>query len=362
MSEILSDWASFEQTAAFLSLASAGQSRPLQCILMGCHAKISATAIESMNGLKITALLREREILDRVQSAFRERQLPEEIFYWFPSSVRAWAELCRSSEYRNSNRAIEVLNAAAPDFPERMTLVDTLCGLGCGEGSKDAILLQAFKEMANGPTAYVGADFSQALLELALEEAKRHVPHASGFKCDLSDDRQLRDVCQAAKDERPGSVIFSVLGNTLGAFDPLQFPRRLRQHLNSKDWFIFDGEIFSEQTLAGYDNPTNRRFAWGPLTGVGISDQDGSLEFSTAPAGHGLVSVIKHFLARRDLRVNIGGEVIAISAGEKLRMSSSIKYASKSALLGFVEAAGFRIEQHWASSDGNFVLACARAI
>src|SRR3954469_7869100 len=104
-----------------------------------------APANGSRNGLQITALLQESEILDRVQSAFRKRELPEEVFYWFPSSVHAWAELCRSSEYRNANRALEVLTAAAPALTERIDVAHSICGLGCGEGSKDAVLLEAFK-------------------------------------------------------------------------------------------------------------------------------------------------------------------------------------------------------------------------
>jgi uncharacterized SAM-dependent methyltransferase len=321
---------------------------------------MSATPNGSMNGLQITALLHEREILDRVQRAFRERELPEETFYWFPSSVRAWVELCRSSEYRNANRALEVLTAAGRALTERVKLAHTICGLGCGEGSKDAVLLRAFKGVRNGASSYIGADFSQALLELALEEAKPHVSHVSGFKCDLGNESHLAGVCNAAMDEDSQPVIFTVLGNTLGAFDPRQFPGRLRKHLRPSDWFLFDGEIFSPETLAGYDNPTNRRFAWGPLTGVGITDEDGRLEFSSATVGDGLLAITKHFAAARDLRLNIGGEVIEIAAGEKLRMSSSIKYANQSALLGFVENAGFQVESRWSSSDGNFILACAR--
>ena len=137
---------------------------------------------------------------------------------------------------------------------------------------------------------------------------------------------------------------------------------RLRGHLRAQDYFLFDGEIFSDLTLAGYDNPTNRRFAWGPLTGVGINEEDGKLEFSTAAAGDGLYAVAKHFIAIRDLRINIGGKIIEIGAGEKLRMSSSIKYADEATLLGAVEAARFHIENKWTSRDGKFVLACAKPV
>jgi len=129
--------------------------------------------------------------------------------------------------------------------------------------------------------------------------------------------------------------------------------------MRDRDRFLFDGEIFSEQTLGGYDNATNRRFAWGPLTGVGITEDDGKLEFSTALAGDGLFAVTKHFTATRDLRVNVGSRSIDIHSGEELRMSSSIKYASRKALLSLVEGAGFRIESQWESRDGSFILMCA---
>ena len=308
----------------------------------------------------MVALLREQEVLDRVERSFRERRLPEEVFYWFPASVKAWVNLCRSREYRNASRAIEVLQNAAPEIAQRIERLHTACGLGCGEGSKDAILLKAFQERSNGPSRYLAADFSQSLLELAVEEIKRYVPNASAVKCDLGDDNHLSDVCALAI-EGGDPAMFAVLGNTLGAFGPTEFPARLRRHIRGKDWLIFDGEIFSDSTLAGYDNPVNRRFAWGPLNGVGISEADGTLEFSTAPRAHGLFAVTKHFTASRDLRISLGGETIEIHAGEKLRMSSSIKYADESVLLGGVKAAHFRIEGTWMSADRRFVLGCAIA-
>jgi uncharacterized SAM-dependent methyltransferase len=318
----------------------------------------SAKKSQPPEGLRITALLREREILERIRSAFRARQLPEEVFYWFPTSVAAWSELCRSTEYRNANRAIEVLQLAAPQIAQTMSAAQTVCGLGCGEGSKDAILLQALNKSADRKCEFVGADFSQGLLELAVEEADSQGSSASGFKCDLGNDHHLEIVCSAALGTT-SETIFTVLGNTLGAFGVKTFPALLRRHLRPTDWFLFDGEIFSEETLAGYDNPTNRRFAWGPLTGAGITEDDGSLEFATAPAADGVFAVTKHFLAKRDIRINLGGEMIRIAAGEKLRMSSSIKYQNESVLLDCVAQAGFQISSKWKSKDQQFVLAAA---
>lgn len=309
--------------------------------------------------LEIVSLLREQEILAQLRNAFAERYLPEHLFYWLPASVAAWVELCRSSEYRNANRALEALRMAAPKLAKNLLEINAICGLGCGEGSKDAVLLQAFA--ASGRRLiFVAADFSQALLELALDEAEadKHCEFVTGAKFDVNDHAHLVAVCKIPR-ELGAPVLFTVLGNTLGAFGPRTFPQRLRKQMRSEDRFLFDGEIFSPDTLAGYDNPVNRRFAWGPLTGVGISESDGQLHFATEALDAGLHAVTKHFVATRDLSVNLGGEVIEIRAGEKLKMSSSIKYASEDVLIDCVRRAGFQVSATWRSSDNRFVLALA---
>jgi uncharacterized SAM-dependent methyltransferase len=306
---------------------------------------------------KTIVLLREQQIAEQFLAAFQQRYLPEHLFYWLPSSAQAWVELCRSTEYKNASRALEVLTVAVPALSRQLPQIRTLCGLGCGEGSKDRVLLEGFATSGNRLN-YVAADFSQPLLELAADQVDGIATSSLGCKLDIFDDSHLSALIHAAQGIG-GGVLFSVLGNTLGAFGPNTFPQRLRTYIRNPDRFLFDGEIFSEQTLGGYDNPTNRRFAWGPLTGVGITEDDGKLEFSVGSAGDGLFAVAKHFTATRDLRVSIGGQTIEISAGEKLRMSSSIKYASESALFDFVESAQFKIHSQWNSRDGQFVLACA---
>jgi uncharacterized SAM-dependent methyltransferase len=306
--------------------------------------------------LQIISLLREQEILAQLRRAFAQRYLPEHLFYWLPASVSAWVELCRSSEYRNASRALQALRVAAPQLATELREIKSICGLGCGEGSKDAVLLRAFAA-AGSKLTFVAADFSQALLELALDEVGEFCEFATGTKFDVTDDAHLAYACNIP--HQLGPVLFTVLGNTLGAFDPHCFPQRLRKQMRPGDRFLFDGEIFSAQTLAGYDNPVNRRFAWGPLTGVGITEADGQLHFSTEPLPDGLHAVTKHFVAGRDLRVNLGGETIEILAGEKLRMSSSIKYASESVLLDCVKRAGFQVSATWKSEDERFLLGLA---
>jgi uncharacterized SAM-dependent methyltransferase len=302
-------------------------------------------------------LLREQEIVAQLRKAFAERYLPEHLFYWLPSSVQAWVDLCRSTEYKNASRAIEVLKVAADDVARRSSAVRSLCGLGCGEGSKDRILLDALAQSGNSVN-FIAADFSQALLELAVDQALA-ATSALAIKLDVFNDDHLQLVARQARSIGT-PALFSVLGNTLGAFDPKRFPARLKEICSPEDRFVFDGEIFNPATLAGYDNPTNHRFAWGPLTGVGISEDDGRIEFSTDSLADGLFAVKKHFVASRDIRINVGGEWIEIRSGETLNMSSSIKYRNDSTLLGMVEAAKFKVEASWMSKDGNFVLGYAR--
>ena len=302
----------------------------------------------------VEVLLREQEIARDLAQAFRSRFLDERFFYWLPSSVEAWVKLCSAAEYRNANRALKLLEEAAPSLPGRWPEMKTLCGIGCGEGSKDRVILDAYAAQGSR-LAYVAADFSQALIELALESAAPAARALRGVKLDV-----MRDPHLAALARGDGPGIYSVLGNTLGAFDPGKFPARLRRILQPADRALFDGELFAgDETLRGYDNPANRRFAFAPLAGLGLSEDDGELRFELASGADGLQDVTKHFVARRDLELTLGGASIAIAAGEKLRMSSSIKYADEAALRSRIEAGGFRVEQTWKSPDGNFVLAAA---
>ncbi|MGE5205344.1 MAG: L-histidine N(alpha)-methyltransferase, partial [Chlamydiota bacterium] len=190
--------------------------------------------------LAIEVLLREEEIAAQLQQALARRFLDEKFFYWLPPSVQAWVELTRSVEYRNSNRALQVLAANAASVARMWPGAQSFCSLGCGEGSKDRILLRAYAE-AGKALGYVAADFSQALLELALAGADGTARTRRGVKFDVADDAHLRVLSGNGQ-----ATIYAVLGNTLGAFGALHFPARLREIMAPGDRALFDGEIFDE--------------------------------------------------------------------------------------------------------------------
>ena len=302
----------------------------------------------------VQVLLREDEIAAGFAAAFARRFLDEKFFYWLPASVSAWVELMSAPEYRNANRALKLLATGAPELVSLWPDADTLCGLGCGEGSKDKILLQAFQQAAR-PLAYRAVDFSQSLLELALTTADGSASSARGIKLDITSDEHLQTLSGQGS-----SCVFATLGNTLGAFDPLRFPERLRRIMRPTDRALFDGEVFDrDTTLAGYDNPTNRRFAFGPLAALGLTENDGELKFELRPGREGIHEVAKYFVAGRDLELRIGATVMHLEGGERVLMSSSIKY-DEPVFFDLIERGGFEVELRKKSEDAKFLLAAAR--
>jgi uncharacterized SAM-dependent methyltransferase len=320
-------------------------------------------------GFSVRVLLTEQEIAADFRSALSARFLDEKFFYWLPLSVSAWVELASAAQqdYRNTSRALRLIETSAPEVARQWSHMKLLCGIGGGDGSKDEFLLTAFRA-AGRALDYLAADFSHALVEMAcvraLGAAACPDPAAagqmiSGVKLDVMRDEHLRALVAAAR--AAGPCLFAVLGNTLGAFDPAEFPARLRALLGPDDRVLFDGELFAgAETLRGYDTPVNRRFAFAPLASLGLEDgRDGDLIFELRPPRDGIHELAKSFVARRDLELDVAGYRFQLAAGERLLMSGSIKY-ERDAFLQLIESAGFAVELLRESDDGRFLLAGAR--
>ena len=309
------------------------------------------------NAHLIYALLREEQIAAEFAAALERRFLDEKFFYWLPPSVAAWCDLCNAPAYRNANRALTLLRREAPRLAQIARNASAICGLGCGEGSKDEIILQAFAAQKRA-AGYVAADFSQALIERALDRCAAHAQKQIGVKLDEFLEEHLAQLAKLAQQTADGSIIYSVLGNTFGAFDPHDFPRRLWKIMRPADWALVDGEIFAgEETLAGYDHPDNRRFAFAPLAALGAEEgRDGALRFELRAGSDGVHEVVKYFEPGRDLEIRYGGGEIHLPRGQRLRMSSSLKY-DEPRFLELAQAKVFSLAHFAKSDDGRFMLA-----
>ena len=312
----------------------------------------------------VEVLLTENELAEQFLAALRNRYLPEKFFYWFPLSVRAWLNLCKSvSPYRNFSRSYELIRKHAVEIAHELTGPSTkelkVVGLGAGQGDKDLLVLEALRA-EGAKVSYQPVDSSQALLEVALESAASNRFAACGLKADLADPRTAKALAASAG----GPRLYLVVGNTLGVTGPVQFLETLRPVLRSEDRVLVDGEIFDEQgTMTGYDNPVNRQFAFAPLASVGLEEgRDGELVFESRADVDldGLHVVSKYFRAARPLEITLAAEHVELSAGEKIEMSSSYKYSRDVFLSMLRQAGGLEPLTEYVSDDKHFVMALAR--
>jgi uncharacterized SAM-dependent methyltransferase len=308
--------------------------------------------------ISIHALLTENDLAAEFVAAVQQRRLPEKFFYWFPLSVRAWIALCSDGAYRNFVRSRSLIARSRDELARLFSPAPLeVLSLGAGQGDKDLLILEALRE--NGVrVSYVPVDTSQALLEMACGGALGAGIPTQGIKADFTNPAHLGIL--AADPESPRRLVL-LIGNTLGAFDPLAEARELAKLLRPGDALLVDGEIYAgDATVAGYDNPLNRRFAWAPLNAVGITDADGELVFEAAddPRLPGLHLIPKHFRAGRDVEPLLGGEVLRIGRGERLAMNHSYKYAADT-FLRILSDAGLAVAWQGRSDDGRFLMVLA---
>ncbi len=308
--------------------------------------------------ISIQALLTENALAAEFVSAFHARRLPEKFFYWFPLSVRAWLALCSDGAYRNFVRSRSLIARSRAELARLFPVAPLeVVSLGAGQGDKDLLLLEALREHG-ARVSYVPVDTSQALLEMACAGALAAGFPAQGIKADFTNPTHLQAL--AAEPETPPRLLL-LIGNTLGAFDPIAEARDLAGLLRRGDALLVDGEVYAgDATVAGYDNPLNRRFAWAPLNAVGIREGDGELVFAAADDARlpGLHLIPKYFQAGRDVEALIGGEALRLARGEQLAMNRSYKYAPET-FLGILSDAGLTVRWQATSDDQRFLMALA---
>lgn len=306
--------------------------------------------------LPIDVLLTENELAEDFLAALEQRYLAEKFFYWFPLSVKAWLDLCQGQQpYKTYERSYELVARNAADVACRWGQEQVeVVSLGSGQGDKDILVVEALAR-GDAEVRYRPVDASQALLEMAVRGGIEAGFPVRGLKADVGQARTGELLAATAQEPR----LYLVLGNTLGAIDPQGFLRSLRFLLRSRDRLLVDAEVFaSGETMKGYDNPVNRRFAFAPLASVGLEEgRDGALLFSSEQdAGRaGLHLVSKHFRAARRLEIPVAGQRLVLEAGEKIAMNGSYKY-SEAGFRALVREAGFETLGEYLSTDKHFLL------
>jgi len=104
----------------------------------------------------------------------------------------------------------------------------------------------------------------------------------------------------------------------------------------------------------------NRQFAWAPLHSVGIGEADGELRFEVRddPRLPGLYPLAKYFAPRRDVVARVGGETLALTAGERVEMNHSYKYSADT-FTRILADAGLKVRWRGTSDHGRFLMVLA---
>ena len=311
--------------------------------------------------MRVEVVLAEMDIAQEFTEAMEARDLPEKFFYWFPRSVAEWEALSLNPElYGGLAATWGRLAGDAAALTHHFGGLIPVISFGAGDGTRDRLLMAALKD-AGRECAYYPVDASQAMLERACGAADDDdIDEAVGIKADISSPVHMVYAADAA--EAPRVLVFS--GNTMGAFDPLAQIRYVAQCMKPGDRLIVDGEIFDEvRTMARRDHPAARRFLWGLLGCVGISDADGELRINAKrdDRHEGLHLNTRYFRADRDISVTVMGKEMPMERGERIGLNFQYSYTADAFRWLVREQGGLQILREHESPDGRFLTAvCGR--
>jgi uncharacterized SAM-dependent methyltransferase len=212
--------------------------------------------------------------MDELRRAVRwGERVPAKFQFAHADGGHYWLRLCRSLNYsyyqtakkqlsRNSSRLAEMVHQALGS-----AAVD-LVSLGCGDGSKDAIMLRALASelTAREQLYYYPIDISDILLVEALRYVSRQGIDRSRFRCKamLGDFTNLQ-AFGTVIDRRPNRNLFSLLGNTIGSFEEAEILASLSGAMLPGDLVLIEAnigepaksmEMLADDTAAQWDLST----------------------------------------------------------------------------------------------------------
>ncbi|MDE3195429.1 MAG: L-histidine N(alpha)-methyltransferase [Acidobacteriota bacterium] len=305
--------------------------------------------------MTIEVLLTEAEIAEEFAESIEARDLPEKFFYWSAPSVKAWRALAARSE-EQLKPTWDVLSAKAPDLTKGFGKRVPIISFGAGDGIWDRMLAKALTD-AGREVKYYPVDASQILLETACAGAEDDDVECMGIKADISSPMHV--VLAADVSEAPR--LFLAVGNTVGGFDPLDQIRHFASALHKGDILILDVNLRGGNALQPSEE--QRRFAFAPLASIGLTSEDGELEYTEKPDDRleGLFMVARRFHAGRDMRVFAAGRDIAIARGERIMLNFRYLFTREAIRWILTEHAGLRIVTEMPSHEGGFLtLVCIK--
>jgi len=189
---------------------------------------------------------------DELRRAVRwGERVPAKFQFAHAEGARSWLRLCRSVSYGYFRHAKSDLRLNAAHLAKVVqqaagtTAVD-LISLGCGDGSKDDIVLRALagKLKDDESLCYYPVEISDILLVEALRHISRSGLDRSRFRCKamLGDFTNLQPF-SSVFEYRPSTNLFSVLGNAIGSFDEPEIFASLDRAMLPGDLVLIEANI-----------------------------------------------------------------------------------------------------------------------
>lgn len=192
---------------------------------------------------------------------------------------RYWLRLCRdisNSYFRHSSQALRrrASRLMKTACEASGTGAIDLISLGCGDGSKDAVLLKALAGSLTDDEYlyYYPVEISDALLVEALRHITGRGFVRSRLKCKpiLGDFTNLQ-AFSSVIDYRPNANLFSILGNTIGSFDEQAILSSLERVLKPGDLVLIEANTGrAEESLALLEDDASVEWNLSTLDALGI--------------------------------------------------------------------------------------------
>jgi len=288
------------------------------------------------------------------------RQLPSKYFYDALGSS-LFDAICHLPWYRVTRAESSLIARHAVAIVQPFAQPMSIAELGCGNGEKLEILLQA--SGASVRRIHL-IDISGKALEAAAVRVEQYA--ADGLVvCEGTYEEGLARLAAARRPNQ--SILCLFLGSNIGNFDPpaaRELLTVIRRSLRAGDGLLLGSDLVKPERdlVLAYDDPLGVTAAFNRNLLRRINDELGGT-FDLDGYAHRAVwnrparRVEMHLVSVRRQAVRVGAAdlELTLEAGESIWTESSYKYGAEG-IVGEGLAAGFSAARQWVDEDARFAL------
>ncbi|HEY5193862.1 MAG TPA: L-histidine N(alpha)-methyltransferase [Solirubrobacteraceae bacterium] len=297
------------------------------------------------------------EILRHLQAGL---PIPARLLYATDAGANDWLGLCADPRNRAHNESLQFWRGSGKELLDlvyrRIAHEDVAhLSLGCGDGSKDALLLRDWLRQGADVT-YYPYDISPVLIQHALNRVLDGAPLSASrrlqAKAIIADFEQV-EMMGNLLSERPGSTVVTLLGGSFGSLE-LALLRKLKTMMSDDDLLVL--EVPLAIGAGGSLEPNDlrwRQFYFRPLEVLGLQFDEMRMTVTTTEGISQIPDATTDVISYGDIQIS-GRRYSEVQLGH-------ITHYTEQGLLRTVEIAGFEILEHrTAGQSEDFVVCVAR--